>query len=359
MTDNVLSTPQRETSGAQTFGKYEYQYHWAICKIIEKHKKRDDYALLVEYHEDVVISDSLDGSSAQFSLYQVKNSTGAKYNANNLTSRGRSNTDKPKNSILGKLLSSCVNNVYSERINEIGLVASQGFSLSQEDPKQKFDIINLSDLSTECLKQLQEAMKSELGIESIPENLKFILPVLQVSNQQSSVIGEIAELVEELLPKSQTNPVSIYRSLIDELHRKGSIGVDFKDWERLIEVKSVTSHSVQKLISTNTSSDTIKDLVDGFDDISKIMEWRIFQSRTLKRNFQELCIQRAGMLTALDLKRLDSINRSLDSLEPDRFVSDKDYINAALELVRNEPSLPDLHNENEIVVETIYSLLKR
>ena len=37
MTDNVLAEPQRENAGASTFGKYTFQYHWALCKIIEKH----------------------------------------------------------------------------------------------------------------------------------------------------------------------------------------------------------------------------------------------------------------------------------------------------------------------------------
>ena len=39
MGTNPLGVSQRENKGAETFGKYEYQYHWALCRIIEEHKK--------------------------------------------------------------------------------------------------------------------------------------------------------------------------------------------------------------------------------------------------------------------------------------------------------------------------------
>ena len=64
MAENPLAEAQRESAGASTFGKYNYQFHWALCEIIEKHKNKKEYALLIEYHEDVVIADSLDADVA-------------------------------------------------------------------------------------------------------------------------------------------------------------------------------------------------------------------------------------------------------------------------------------------------------
>ena len=53
MVDNPLSEAQRESAGASTFGKYNFQFHWALCEIIAKRKKQKEYALLIEHHEDV------------------------------------------------------------------------------------------------------------------------------------------------------------------------------------------------------------------------------------------------------------------------------------------------------------------
>jgi hypothetical protein len=57
--DNPLASAQRECSGAITFAKYEYQYHWALCRIIEEQRKINEFAIFMEYHEDVVIANSV------------------------------------------------------------------------------------------------------------------------------------------------------------------------------------------------------------------------------------------------------------------------------------------------------------
>jgi DNA-binding CsgD family transcriptional regulator len=57
MTTNPLATQQREKKGAETFSKYDYQYHWALCRLLDEHHANQDYAIFVEYHEDVVLAD--------------------------------------------------------------------------------------------------------------------------------------------------------------------------------------------------------------------------------------------------------------------------------------------------------------
>lgn len=230
MESNILGHAQRETSGATTFGKYDFQYHWALCRIIEKHKENSDYALLIEYHEDVVIADSLYGSSANFEFFQVKN-TGNPFTSDALTKREKG-AKGPKNSILGKLLSSCIGTDYEDRITEIGLVSSSGFSFDQKDNRLKLDIITSGDLSVECLSGLTEKLKAELGIVIFPENLKFIVPKIKLENQEEFVIARFAELVNDIFPNSHCNAVNIYRAVIDEIHRKGRNTYDFTVWEK-------------------------------------------------------------------------------------------------------------------------------
>ena len=48
MDDNPLAEKQREIKGAETFGKYDYQYHWALCRLLEKHQEKTEYAIFVE-----------------------------------------------------------------------------------------------------------------------------------------------------------------------------------------------------------------------------------------------------------------------------------------------------------------------
>ncbi|MFB9133612.1 dsDNA nuclease domain-containing protein [Vibrio olivae] len=154
MADNPLAETQRESAGASTFGKYNFQFHWALCEIIEKHKNKKEYALLIEHHEDVVIADSLDAEEAQFEFYQVKNQK-AKYTPASLTNRQKGANDTLKNSVLGKLLSSCINTTYEDRITTIGLVSSSGFSLNL-DKGLKLDVIKVGDIAASDLASLTQ-----------------------------------------------------------------------------------------------------------------------------------------------------------------------------------------------------------
>ena len=124
MNDNPLAVAQREKSGAITFDKYEYQYHWALYRVIDEQKKNSEYALFIEFHEDVVIADSLDANVAKFEFNQVKNISKPKFTVANLTKR-----KGEKNSVLGKLVQSASNKPFSDKIANINLVASCGFTL--------------------------------------------------------------------------------------------------------------------------------------------------------------------------------------------------------------------------------------
>ena len=105
--ENPLFGSQREKSGAMTFDKYCFQYHWALYSVISKHEHHNEYAVIIELHEDVVLSNSLDATKAQFEFNQVKTNK-SPFNTNQLVKK-----KKGENSVLGKLVKSafavCVN----------------------------------------------------------------------------------------------------------------------------------------------------------------------------------------------------------------------------------------------------------
>lgn len=136
MNNNPLAVEQREKSGSITFGKFEYQYHWALYRVIDKQKTNSEYALFMELHEDVVIADSLDASSAKFEFNQVKNISKPKNSISNLTKR-----IKKENSVIGKLVLSAYKKPFSDQIESINLVASCGFSLELKDKGLDLEII--------------------------------------------------------------------------------------------------------------------------------------------------------------------------------------------------------------------------
>jgi len=357
MERNILGNAQRETSGATTFAKYHFQYHWALCKIIERHKANCDYALLIEYHEDVVIADSMDGSVAQFEFYQVKNKSAA-YTPHGLTKRENGKTGK-KSSILGKLLSSCIGTDYETRITEIGLVSSNGFSLEQRDSKLELEILTSGDLSENCLKELTDKLKDEIGIEVLPKHLKFIVPKIKIENQAEFVIGKFAELVDDIFPNSQCNAVSIYRAVIDEIGRKGQISHDFTLWETMIEKKSLTSHKVKSVISAHTSSPSFAEFENALNYLAtNEMHWKTILFKVLKRKLKEMFLRRTGQASALDMNLIRLARMALQAVPMEDFTETSHYIEAVIVKAKElniEKYLPD---HNDILCEIIYSYIQ-
>ncbi|OOE68723.1 hypothetical protein BZG20_02040 [Salinivibrio sp. IB868] len=356
MADNPLAEAQRESAGASTFGKYNFQFHWALCEIIEKHKSKKEYALLIEHHEDVVIADSLDADKAQFEFYQVKNQS-AKYTLASLTNRQKGANDTLKNSVLGKLLSSCINTEYEDRITIIGLVSSSGFSLNL-DKGLKLDVIKVGDIATSDLASLTQNIDNELGIEVLPEHLQFIVPDVQLKNQEDYVLSHFARLVNTLFPGAYCNPVNIYRSVVDEMGRIGRVEYDYRDWARLIDNKSLTSTEVHNVITQYTTHPSVDELKSDFDDLARDLGWKAKKKRTFKSKLALLALRRSGFMSALDIEITSVFKRSHCKVDENNYADDITYLEALGKQAIEDGLLVKVSDQDELLLEVIYCLLK-
>ena len=306
MNSNPLASAQREKSGAITFGKYEFQYHWALCRIIDEQLKTREYAVFVELHEDVVVANSLNSKVATFEFNQVKNIASPKYNINNLTK-----TNGSKKSVLGKLINSALNKPFSSKVSTINLVASCGFNIDLIDNNLNLEIITIGDLSKKSVSDLQKAIITELGIGSFPDNLRFIVPQLSIVSQQDTLIGKIASLVSSIFPGSHCNAENIYRILIDDLHRKGEVHYDYTKWDDLLEKKALTSTQVKKTISTQVSLQDIQSIINDVNEIAKELKLNYIEKKSLRQSIERIHIKTIGFPTSLSIKVRKNIYSSL------------------------------------------------
>ncbi|WP_447527893.1 DUF4297 domain-containing protein [Vreelandella sp. TE19] len=356
MANNPLADAQRESAGASTFGKYNFQFHWALCEVIKKHEQQKEYAILIEYHEDVVISNALEADKATFEFYQVKNQS-AKFTADSLTKRKKGSKETLKSSVLGKLLGSCLNNQYENRITKIGLVSSSGFSLAL-DKELKLDVIKMGDISEDELAALTQNINNELGIVVLPEHLQFIIPEIQLKNQEDYVLSNFARLVDKLFPGALCNAVSIYRAVVDEMGRIGRLEYDYKDWARLIEKKSLTSTNVHQVITLHSNHPCVDDMKNDFDDLVNDMGWRSNRKRSFKRRLSLLALQRAGFMSALDIDITNLFRDSYNKINENNFSNDADFVEALEQQAVKDGLLRKVKDQDELLVEIIYCLLK-
>lgn len=275
--DNPLLEVQSEKAGSHTIKSYSYQYHWALYRAITEHEKDNEYAIFVELHEDVIVSNSLNKDKATFEFNQVKSDT-TPLSTNKLVSL------KNEKSILGKLLNNTQNKSYSDQISEINLISASGFNLKYKEKKLKFEKINISDLNDTDITLISSKLKNELEISKLPTKLNFIIPDLKKENHQDTIIGKISMLISTLFPKARYEATHIYQLLIDELYRKGQNIFDYKKWEEAINNKALTSQKVTETINEFTSHKDEATIYTEFTEITKELELNSLERKELNRS---------------------------------------------------------------------------
>lgn len=280
---NPLFAPQRDKAGSWTFDKYDYQYHWALYEVLTKHKERKEYAVFIEYHEDVIIADSLKVDSAKFEFNQVKTTSGA-YTPYQLTLRKKKKAVEGA-SILGKLVSNITREDIGSKISYANLVALNGFNLELKDKGVCLNKIQLNDLSENQCKEIENAIIKELKISSLPVNIQFVIPELIEHSYDVQVIGIIGKLVNSLFPASQCNSEEIYRVLIDELHKKGKVTYDFSKWDDFLNQKALTSITVSTTIANFTSIKDETTIEYSFNEICNELGLKSIYKTKLHRAF--------------------------------------------------------------------------
>jgi len=316
---NPLAAEQRETAGAQTFEKYEYQYHWALCRILGAHENSEDYVVFIELHEDVVLATSTDESVARFEFNQVKNVSATPWNQKKLTSVPKGTAKKVTNSILGKMLQGVGKKPFVDKLNSLDLVATCGFNLPPKTDGLKLSIISIGDLHDDCVKDIQAAIDKELGTYPIPKTLRFITPDLPASGFQDAAIGRISKLVDMKAPGAKCNASTIYRVLIDDLHRKGTVAFDFTEWNNLVKNKGTTQRDVERVISSYTESKGIEAFLQDFEDILKDLELKSNKRIQVRRAFERYhnAVRLERTLIAIDNQQVvkDAVKRNFESFE--------------------------------------------
>jgi len=292
---NPLFDGQREKAGSQTIDKYLFQYHWALFKIINDHKPNSEYAVFIELHEDVVISNSLDSGKAKFELNQVK-TTETPFSTYQLVK-----LKKNGNSILGKLIKSGNEKPFSKAIEKLNLVAVNDFKLELEKSDVKLKTITAEDLSKKQFKELEDELKKEIGVSEMPKNIQFIVTDLPQTNYQLATIGAIAQLIHTLFPNSYTDAKNIYTTLIDELIRKGKETYDFTLWDEVLKNKALTSIQVTNVIAEFTNLKNEANIEIEFIQVCQEIGYNSIQSKKIKQHFTRYKTHRISNTSTLQL----------------------------------------------------------
>ncbi len=152
---------------------------------------------------------------------------------------------------------------------------------------------------------------------------------------------------------------TIYRVLIDDLHRKGTVAFDFADWKNLIKNKGTTHGDVERVISSYTEKKGLEAFEKDLNDILKDLELKSNKRIQVRRAFERYhnAVRLERSLIAIDNQQAvkDAVEHNFEVFEKQGVM---DFMNLTLEILP-EATKKNLVNLESIQAAIIYELLSK
>lgn len=146
LTDKLEKTPQREVAGSDAYAAFEFQLMFGVELLFEQFDKLNDFAVLFEFHDDIVLLTGTE-SPSEIEFFQLKHSTKGNWTLAKLTNTSKKlKSGQKAKSILQKLYGNVreftgyskngqvVSNAYC---TEFGQAENAQFNAMHDDEKAK------------------------------------------------------------------------------------------------------------------------------------------------------------------------------------------------------------------------------
>lgn len=218
----LAETRPPDRSGATSANRFQFQLSWAICRILELHRDSAEYAIILDFHDDVVeIDHETVPSHADF--HQIKSKKDGNWTIGQLTRRSKQK-GALKPSILGKLCGH--RTTFGDKVRNTVFVSNRPLRVALTANKKADEVaeFSLSDAEAVLQDTVCMAIKAECGFdldEDSKNRLRFVRTQLTPDDHVNQSRGRLAEFLESQIdPNAPVNPV--YKILRSELERRNN-----------------------------------------------------------------------------------------------------------------------------------------
>lgn len=252
MRDKLPAIKLRETSGSRASQGFSYQRDWSLCRLIELHSRNQDYAVLFDYIDDVVVLNS-STEPTQIDFYQIKKRRSGEIKLPTLLHRDKDAKGNPMLSIMGKLIGNYF--IFQEKTRSLNLVSNLRYNLTLSDNGVSQDKLNISlkELSDDSISKLKLQMAAEHGVENIPDVdaiTFFLVSELSPDDTATHVRGKLGDFLETFFPGKPIAVIPLYTALISEIERRGNKIADKTTFAGLLEQKGLSKKDIDQKISS-------------------------------------------------------------------------------------------------------------
>ena len=249
---DLISKPLREKSA--TGGRYDYQTMWGLALLFQQHGTEDDYAIVFEFHDDIVLLDSaLEPTAAKF--YQVKSkATNGGWTLTSLLKREKVKTEagvKEKPSYVDKMFDNV--DRFGDGVVSVDFVSNQlcGFNTKSAFRLTECEAADFEKVIKSVQVAYPTATKAQIGL------LGFQHTSLSLGDVASHTKGKLQTFITENLGEVWFSPDAVYQAIVEECRRKANHAGEIVSLQQAIRDKGLTRANVQEwldAISSNSRS---------------------------------------------------------------------------------------------------------
>ena len=355
--DKLIQTKPSENSGSSSSNRFDYQKNWSLCKILELHSTGNEYVVTFEYHDDIIVLDSI-SSPSKINFYQVK----TKKTGNWTTTQLLNIKKGAKNSMLGKLYSNKIN--FPSETNSLHFVSNANYNIKLKNKKVKstsFDSICCVDLSDAERKKIEESLKKEHALSKTPsyEGITYLeVDDLTIKHHVELTRDKLTQFIETQLPDIEYKISPIYKTIFDSIKIKSNYEAEIISYEQLIRKKSITRDDFSKMISSINNTESFKEKGQRIEQRLNTECASTNFMRNFRSNWRTLEIERinkSNHILKQTIQEIEAIVSNLSSSELDKNLLE--CLATVQDKFMNNSSNPNLYTDDylkTIIINQIY-----
>lgn len=305
LADKIVQSKPRETSGARSANRFDYQKDWIVCLLLDLHQKGKDYLVICDYHEDIMLFDR-ESDPGTVAFFQIKTKAGKHWTLGNLLKRKKASSGLLLSSPLAKLYLNHL--IDPDSTHSLNFVSNAYFQFKRLDNPDSISRtkITCGDLMieeiTKIRNQLSEECESQCQLPNVPV-LTFEVSSLSLHDHSGHAKGKVAEFLDGLLHGKKLPVVAVYRALYDEVRRKTNVEANPATFDELRDRKGIGKTLLEGML-VNLAAVTDLDAI-----------WTEIRERLVHEQMSALSVKDIGRAwSRYEIDRMDASNETLGEL---------------------------------------------
>lgn len=275
-----------ENAGSRSANRFMYQINWGLKKLIDLEYNDEDYIMILDYHDDIVICNS-DKQSDYIDFYQIKTKITGDWTLSELRKSAISLSDEEdytnNKSILAKLL---YHTIRFEECRKLYFVTTSKLSKSLYGKSD--DIVEFISLKPEIQNKIKCNVQKEIPsiCDEAFDKLVFIQNQMNVNSYQQTMIGTLTQFLKEKF-QTITDVEIVYDNIISMLKNKNDFESQIFNKQDLIKKKAISHEEFRNYLNGLTFLKSYEEIENKImNDLAPVL--RFDEKHSVRKYFKEI-----------------------------------------------------------------------